>query len=485
MTTQTIEQYYQFTNRISEIINTLSAAYCLMLWTGPFLKERRKAWRVGAAYALVMLFFDFLPVPVNAMFAYGSSVCAAFLMMLWLDREFRAQKLFLAITFFCLRWQSWRVIACVSNELFWLSSRLFGGRDGMFWFRLNAVQLTADAVFIFLLMYGAVRCLLWAYGSRREHMSGKEFLLLVTPSVFGAFAYGLFRYNNYIYERDSGKSPFELYGSYDWLILLYSLLSFAMILVITYVYRQWKTEQEEERRREVFSRQIQDLESHIAEVEGLYREMRKLRHDMGNHLMTLKRLYDREAYAEAESYAEALQREVGDISLSEASGNPVTDVILSGKRKLMEEKGMIFECDFHYPQRGKVNAFDISVILQNALSNAMEAVERERMKSREGETPEKERCLRRNARKPWISLVSYVKKNIYMIEVANSYTGMLTVDEKSGLPVTSKEGEGHGFGLENIRQAARRYLGDMEFGKEIYRGEACCVLRVMLQIEEE
>lgn len=38
-----------------------------------------------------------------------------------------------------------------------------------------------------------------------------------------------------------------------------------------------KNEQEEDKQREIFSRQMQDLESHIAEVERLYRDMRSLR----------------------------------------------------------------------------------------------------------------------------------------------------------------------------------------------------------------
>ena len=71
---------------------------------------------------------------------------------------------------------------------------------------------------------------------------------------------------------------------------------------------------------------------------------------------------------------------------------------------------------------------------------------------------------------------------MYIIEIANSFTGELAADEQSGLPVTTKEGEGHGFGLSSIRHAARKYLGDIEICREVYEQEKCCVLRVMLQI---
>ena len=473
-----LERYYEITTAVYEICRTLFTAYCLVLWAKPFLAEKKKIWRVGAVYAAASFFFEWIPFLVSAMFVYISLAFAAFLVMVHIDREYIAQKVFLAVAFFCMRWQSWRIVSCVSNEFYWFSVEAFPNKSEMFWFVEYVIQTGLDQIFGCLLMYGAVKCMLWAYGRRREHMNVREFLLLATPAVFGVFAYGMLRYYTDIYQRDTGQSPWNLSGSYDWLILLYSVLCFVTILVTTYVFRQWKNEQEEDKRREVFSRQIQDLENHIEEVEQLYRDMRKLRHDMGNHLMTLERLYDRGAYEEAEKYAGELQKEVQDVSLCVASGNPVTDVILSGKKRQMEDKGIVFDCDFHYPPSEKVNAFDISIILQNALSNAIEAVERENISVKEtvsnGEKADKG---------GHISVISYLKKNMYMIEVANSYTGELMPDEQRGLPLTTKTGEGHGFGLESIRHAAHKYFGGMEIGKELYAGEECCVLRVMLQIE--
>ncbi len=73
---------------------------------------------------------------------------------------------------------------------------------------------------------------------------------------------------------------------------------------------------------------------------------------------------------------------------------------------------------------------------------------------------------------------------MYIIEVTNSYKGIIKTDTESGLPKTLKTDEGHGFGLASIRHVARKYLGDIEICKEIYEGEERCVLRVMLQMEK-
>lgn len=465
------EFYYNILTMIDCICDALIDAYCCVVWTRSFLDHRKKAWLAGGVYAAVMLFFDFIPWKISPMIDYLLGAAAIFFVMYLTDRKYVAQKLFLAITFFCLRWQASRVVVYIYNEIYGSIISSCTSTSEFFWFLLTAFfTFMGYDLFIFLLLYGAVRCILWSYGRGREPMSGKEFLLLSVPSLLGVVSYGLTRYYSYIYERDTeGKNVYDLYGSHDLILLLFTLLSFAVILVITYVFRQWKTQQEEDRQREIFSTQMADLQNHISEVERLYQDLRGLRHDMGNHLMTLEQLYESGEYEAAEQYAGTLRKEIQTVSEDIASGNPVTDVILSGRKKEMEEKGIVFACDFHYPMTDSVNSFDMSIILNNALSNAIEAVTREQ--------PGSDRTAR-------ISLSSYRRKNMYIIEVSNSYTKDLEPDPASGLPRSSKTGEGHGFGLIGIRHVARKYLGDIEIGKELCEGEARCVLRVMLQITE-
>lgn len=463
-----IELYYEIVANSYGIFITLFMAYCFVIWIKPFMHDRTKAWLAGGVYAGIMLFFYQAPFYINVILAYGIAMFLAFFVMIRFDRECIAQKLFLAVTFFCVRWQSWCVVSCIGNEIYLLMEQLFSLKSQMFWFWIYVVQSVTEAAIGSLLTYGAVRCLLWSYGCRREHMNAREFLLLVMPSVSGVFAYGVHRYYSYIYERDSGQSTFDLYGSYDFIVLLYSVVCYITILVMTYVFRQWKNEQEEDKQRKILSQQMQDMESHIAEVERLYRDMRSLRHDIGNHLMTIEQLYGRGEYEEAGEYAKSLKIKMQDVSPDVVSGNPVTDVILSGRKKEMEEKGILFDCDFHYPKSETVSAFDISIILNNALVNAIEAVEREREAG--------------TGTMAHVALFSHCMKNMYIIEVTNSYAGELAVDVPGGLPDTLKTGDGHGFGLANIRRVAQKYFGDVEIGKEMYGDEECCVLRVMMQL---
>ena len=113
-----------------------------------------------------------------------------------------------------------------------------------------------------------------------------------------------------------------------------------------------------------------------------------------------------------------------------------------------------------YPVKTNINAFDISVILGNALTNAIEGVEE---------------CVN-----PYISVSAYRKKNAYMLEVTNSIKNRVEIDDETGLPETiKKDNSNHGFGLINIRKVAQKYYGDID----INQTETTFTLTIMLMLE--
>ena len=135
-------------------------------------------------------------------------------------------------------------------------------------------------------------------------------------------------------------------------------------------------------------------------------------------------------------------------------------MILTQKHKEAKEKGVEFECKFVYPSDTSINAFDVSVILNNAIENAFEAVE-------ECDTP-------------YISISAYRRKNAYMLEITNCIQKHVDIDNETGLPETKKKDKSsHGFGLANIRKVAQKYYGDIDISQEENR----FTLTVMLMVE--
>lgn len=488
-----LESYYEVVSQMYRMARTVFDAYCYVLWVKPSLTARKKLWRIGAVYVAVIMILGWMPYYINKALAYGLGTLAAFLVMCLLDREDYGQKVFLAITFFCMRWQTGIMIGDFSNSSHRLHVALLLKLKGHeflsffyqlaiesyeYWFYNFVFGSVIEFVLGATLMYGAVWLMRRAYGSGRSRLQGKELLFLCTPSVAGIFAYGIAEFYRNAYEAGTTKSVYDLKGQ-SLLVVLYSLACYFTILVMVYVFQRWKEEQEADEKRRIFTAQMKDMQAHIEEVERLYSDMRRLRHDMGNHLMTLEELYARGEYEAAGRYAESMKTQMQEVSTDMQSGHPVTDAILSVRKGEMEEKGIAFSCDFHYPQSGDLNVFDLSIILNNALANAIEASVRE---------PYRE-----------IRLTSRLVKNMYIIEVVNVFTGELRVDAVSGLPLTTKTEEGHGFGLSGIRHVAQKYYGDVEIGVEEcgrntgacaaddtghkYDGIRYCMLRVMLQIE--
>ncbi len=445
---------------VAEILMT---GYCLYRFAKPFMEDAqeagKKAFWVGMSYSLVMLLIYRIPLVLNYFMAYGVGVLAAFIVMCRIDWRNYEQKAFVAVTFFALRWFTSAMAEILYDKLYYftgnthymkmhpdLSFALYAG--------VNVFYLALEFLFTVI----GIWCVLKNYAYKRMPMSKKELLSLTIPflmEVTGCEIIGSYR-NFYI--ATAGKNS----DRYDMLSLLYYMVAFVTIVVMIGLYQKIKAGQEEKLQSELFAAQFDDFRQHVEQVENLYQDIRSIRHDMTNHLITLERLYAGNQTEEARAYSLELKSALAGMKGTVNSGNPVTDVILQEIQNEAEKRTIPFDVDFHYPIDSNVNAFDISVILNNALQNALEHAEK-------GE-------------RPFLSILSYRRNNAYMIEVRNRFMGELHWDTESGLPVTSKKKTaGHGYGLSNIRKVAEKYSGDIEI--EVKDGEFC--LSILLMVGEE
>lgn len=237
------------------------------------------------------------------------------------------------------------------------------------------------------------------------------------------------------------------------------MISYISIIAVIVSYQSIKESHRKEKENVLLAEQVASMESHIREVESLYRNIRGLKHDMGNHVMILENLVQKNEQQEAARYLSELKKQLNETGTEVKSGNPVTDVVLTEKQKEAVGKEIAFVCDFHYPEGTKINAFDVSVIVNNAVSNAIEAAEK--------------------CDKPYVHIKSYRKKNAYMIEVSNNFMGDIVLNEENRLPESTKNGSEHGFGLLNIRKVAQRYFGDIDIVQD---GDKF-ILSIMLMVE--
>ncbi len=443
-----VELCWSVTSYASIIIQLIAAGICLGIFVSPYMKGRCKAVKAGAVYSAVMTVLYIMPPQIDNILAYFIGTLAAFAVMCAGDRRNINQKIFLSVTFFSLRWLSASMAGIIDRFLdIVLSNPEITARVWLHYSLYVAVRIL-DILFGFLLLLLSAKAVNRAYKSKDRYMERWELVMLTVPSMSGIAGYAIFHF----YQVKS-----EMTGFYDVLCFLYYLISVMTILVIIIIFQNWKTSQEEQSGHELLESQINSIKTHIEGIEKLYGDIRSLRHDMGNHIQMIERLMGTENSAEASAYLGRLKKEWQELTPEIRTGNPVTDMILLEKKKEAKMRGIRFESDFCYPENVRLDAFDVSVILYNALNNCMESV---------------------NGTKPYIRIQAFRKNSIFMLIISNSFEGKILVNPANGLPYTTKKGSGHGIGLKNIRRVAKKYMGDLSFeqnGNEVTVG-------IMLQI---
>ncbi len=204
--------------------------------------------------------------------------------------------------------------------------------------------------------------------------------------------------------------------------------------------------------------QAQAIRARIHEAEQSYAHIRRLKHEMRGHLTNIKGLAQSGEYAALTDYIARMDESMGGFELAIQTGGPVADVIVNDIRRRCLGLSIPFQVDFHCPDPGAYDAFDVGIVLQNLLQNAVEAC---------GKVEEGAR---------FITLTGKKTGRFFLIEVKNSFVGQVVFGQ-DGLPVTTKREDVpmHGIGLASVRREAEKYMGELEL-KAVQREFSATVL---------
>ena len=467
------ELYYQIAFDVSRGVKQLIAGIMLALLCRHFMvsaKAKRRVWTVGAAYFVVVAVFSYIEVEVYSFTAYLSAFSAAFLILYCLERENRQVKFLLCYIFFSVR----ALAAYVARDLRyfveepverWIILRSGMSQENIWrWCFLSfclfcVIECVLVALILWLICKGIKRIFFF----NRNEMEKKEMLLLMLPSILGIVYYiGSERNINLVWEK-TGMYMNDMVPEYDIVEIVIQIILLAAIMSMLWLYQKLKQEQAKKQSDRLLLQEVKSMRAHVGEVERLHDDLRGLRHDMKNHISVLRGLMERGAYGQAQAYLDSMGRsytgEAGKAGAVYAgkqpeekeaekedrepdimTGNPVTDIILAEHRRRIMEAEMVFEADFHYPDSAAVDAFDLSVILDNALTNALEAA------PQGGQ----------------IRIRSFREHQAYLIVIENTFEGELAGRSADGLLMTTKQpAEEHGFGLRHIKTVVERYHGAM------------------------
>ena len=306
-----------------------------------------------------------------------------------------------------------------------------------------------------LLRYGVI-CLLLAQIIRRcptlsEDIPKEMTAVLLVPSLFivlvlefVAFACNEKQLFQILYYLQEEQMPVIVYQLADVVILfILSALGLWANCVILF--------SSERAMRQVLQRQQLKLQvGYYQTMERQYRELRGIRHDLKNHILSLSSLLRERRIAEAREYLQQLSDQ-GDLTEGKIrTGNQVADAILDAKYQEAMLWGIDFQCNLKLPEGHRINDFDLCIILGNAVDNALEAC-------RAIETP---------GRHKYVYIQSAIINRYFVLEVKNSM-GQQSVITQS-LKSTKQTRQWHGIGLANLEAAVEKYQGVMELTAESY-----------------
>lgn len=119
--------------------------------------------------------------------------------------------------------------------------------------------------------------------------------------------------------------------------------------------------------------QTEQSRQHLAEVQGIYREMRGYKHDFHHHLQALKGQLEAGETKRALAYLEQLDQQLMDVDTLLKTGNVALDAILSAKISQARALGIAVTVKANVPDRLLLSDLEHGIIVGNLLENAIEA----------------------------------------------------------------------------------------------------------------
>ncbi len=276
-----------------------------------------------------------------------------------------------------------------------------------------------------------------------------------------------------IFYRQVGMEIESLYEKHSSMYAVVPVISVLCLVSVVYsrkIYSELIQAEHEKQNLVFYKQQLADMTEHVREIEQLYDGIRSMRHDINNYVADMEQLLQikegqgtltETVKQEAEKYLTGMQQAVDGIFLQFSTGNPVTDVILNRKAQICRQGGIEFRGDFLYPAGLGIEAFDLGILLNNALDNAIEA------------------CQKTAAHR-FISLRSYTKGRMFFLVVENTYDGKQLIEEGGLCRTTKEDAQMHGLGMKNMKSCVERYYGTMEHET----GKNTFILTLMLQAGE-
>ena len=205
------------------------------------------------------------------------------------------------------------------------------------------------------------------------------------------------------------------------------------------------------------------LQENAKDIENMYDTVRALRHDLKNHLLCILSMAEERDVEGIEQYTGQLLQQQNTVNkLIMFSGSKVLDAIINSKSAAAERAGVRLSAVITTPLAG-ISPEDITIILGNALDNAIRAA--------------------KDSQRKVVDIHIQPQGAYSSIVIANDIAHPVLSDNPA-LRTTKNIRYRHGFGIQNMRQAVERNQGLIRFYEQNDRF-ICDILLLNVQSRNE
>lgn len=231
---------------------------------------------------------------------------------------------------------------------------------------------------------------------------------------------------------------------------LFSAITSFMLLLVNYVIFEvydWICRDAELREQNrMYEQQLELCSQQSEERERLYLEIRRIRHDLKNHLSGLLGMIQTKQIEDAEKYIigmldDGIGNRPEEIS---HSGNIIVDSLIDHKYALAQKDSIKFDVNILIPESLPFHNEHLVVILGNLIENALEACR---------EVEKEERYIHLN--------ISYVK-GVLQLSTKNNYRIKRKKDSAGHYLTSKNDSIYHGLGLSLIEHTVSIYQGAVD-----------------------
>lgn len=193
--------------------------------------------------------------------------------------------------------------------------------------------------------------------------------------------------------------------------------------------------------------EAEEIRRQEAQIRALHEKVRRLKHDMKNHMMVLASYLNSADLEAAKAYTSEILDTLNNVHSYVETGNSLLNHILNEKLVAAKENGIGVKAEIETLSFAQMGSMDFSALFANLLDNALEASLKE---------PETGREIR-------VSVAA--RRGYETIIVKNRISGSV-LDKNPGLISDKAEPESHGIGISRIREITEKYHGLCDFYEE-------------------